>query len=57
MEALWFLIGVVIGLALDIPLVKYLLKPINKRLEKLETRADSGKDIVERLRYMEENGI
>jgi len=32
----WFIIGLLIGLALDIPLVKILLRPINKRISKLE---------------------
>ena len=32
----WFIVGVVIGVILDIPIVKILLRPVYKRLSKLE---------------------
>ncbi len=35
-EVQWFIVGVVIGVILDIPIVKILLRPVNKRLSELE---------------------
>lgn len=67
MEVLWFLFGLGVGLLADFFLVVYMLKPLKKRISKLEVKTNinrlEGKDlpqdqdIIERLRYMEENGI
>lgn len=38
MEVLWFFIGLVVGLALDFVLVLHMLKPLKKRILKLENR-------------------
>jgi hypothetical protein len=65
MELLWFLFGLGVGLLADFVLVLRMLKPIKKRISKLEIKTninrleakDLSQDIVERLRYMEENGI
>jgi|APGre2960657373_1045057.scaffolds.fasta_scaffold53152_2 hypothetical protein len=65
MEVLWFLFGLGVGLLADFLLVLHMLKPIKKRISKLEIKTninrleakDLPQDIVERLRYMEENGI
>ena len=34
----WFILGLLIGLILDLPLVKVMLRPIEKRLKVLEER-------------------
>ncbi len=38
MEVLWFFIGLVVGLALDFVLVLHMLKPIKKRIARLENQ-------------------
>ena len=35
-QTLWFLIGLGIGLLLDLPLVRYLILPLQKKVEDLE---------------------
>jgi len=36
MEVLWFFVGLIVGLALDFVLVLHMLKPLKKRILKLE---------------------
>lgn len=35
-EVEWFIAGIIIGVLLDIPIVKILLRPVYKRLSELE---------------------
>ncbi len=35
-EFWWFIAGIVIGVLLDIPIVKILLRPVNQKIAKIE---------------------
>ena len=37
-ELWWFITGIVIGVILDIPIVKILLRPVNRKIAHIEKR-------------------